>query len=62
MPQSPSKQAPWDLTQFSNCHQQPRLYLPESHRQSEIFKAALQFLYYPQGAQWVKWDYLNEQS
>ena len=35
-PQSPSRQAPWDLTQFSQSLSAAPLYIPESHRQSEI--------------------------
>ena len=35
-PQSPSKQAPWDLTQFSQLPSAAPTYFPESHRQSEI--------------------------
>ena len=37
MPQSPSKQACWDLTQFSKSPSAALLYVPESHQQSEIF-------------------------
>ena len=36
MPQSPSKWAPWDLTQFSQLPSAAPSYFPESHRQSEI--------------------------
>ena len=36
MPQSPSKQAPWDLTQFSQLPSAAPLYFPESHQWSEI--------------------------
>ena len=36
MPQSPSKQAPWDLTQFSQSPSAALSYFPESHQQSEI--------------------------
>ena len=36
MPQSPSKWAPWDLTQFSQSLPVAPSYFPESHRQSEI--------------------------
>ena len=36
MPQSPSKQAPWDLTQFSQLPSAAPSYFPESHWQSEI--------------------------
>ena len=36
MPQPPSKQAPWDLTQFSHSPSAALLYLPESHQRSEI--------------------------
>ena len=36
MPQSPSKQAPWDLTQFSQSSWATLSYFPESHRWSEI--------------------------
>ena len=35
-PQSPSKWAPWDLTQFSPLPSATLPYVPESHRQSEI--------------------------
>ena len=35
-PQSPSMQAPWDLTQFSQSPSAAPLYFPESHQQSEI--------------------------
>ena len=37
MPQSPSKQAPWDLTQFSQLPSAAPSYFPESHQQPEIF-------------------------
>ena len=33
---SPSKQAPWDLTQFSQSPSAAPSYLPESHQQCEI--------------------------
>ena len=36
IPQSPSKQAPWDRTQFSKSPSADPLYFPESHQQSEI--------------------------
>ena len=36
MPQSPAKEAPWDLTQFSQLPSAIPSYLPESHRWSEI--------------------------
>ena len=36
MPQSPLKQAPWDLTQFSQLPLPAPSYFPESHWQSEI--------------------------
>ena len=36
MPQSPSKQTPWDLTQFSQLLSAALLYFPESHQWSEI--------------------------
>ena len=36
MPQFPSKQAPWDLTQFSQSPSVAPLYFPESYQQSEI--------------------------
>ena len=36
MPQSPSKWAPWDLTQFSQLPSAALSYFPEFHRQSEI--------------------------
>ena len=36
MLQSPSKQAPWDLTQFSQLPSAALSYFPESHWQSEI--------------------------
>ena len=36
MPQSPSKQAPWDLTQFSQSPSAALSYFPESHRWPEI--------------------------
>ena len=36
MPQSPLKQAPWDLTQFSQSPSPALLYVPESHQLSEI--------------------------
>ena len=36
MPQSPSKQAPWDLPQFSQSPSAVPSHFPESHRQSEI--------------------------
>ena len=36
MPQSPSKEAPWHLTQFSQSPSAAPLYYPESHRWSEI--------------------------
>ena len=36
-PQSPSKEAPWDVTQFSQLPSAARLYFPESHQRSEIF-------------------------
>ena len=35
-PQSSTKQAPWDLTQFSQLPSAALLYFPESHQQSEI--------------------------
>ena len=35
-PQSPSGQAPWDLTQFSQLPSAAPSYFPESHQQSEI--------------------------
>ena len=35
-PQAPSKQAPWDLTQFSQWPSAAPSYLPESHRWSAI--------------------------
>ena len=35
-PWSPSKQAPWDLTQFSQSSLTAPLYFPDSHRWSEI--------------------------
>ena len=35
-PQSPSKQAPWDLTQVSHSTPAAPLYFPESHEQAEI--------------------------
>ena len=35
-PQSPSKQAPWDLTQFSQLPPAALLYFPESYPYSEI--------------------------
>ena len=35
-PQSPVKQAPWDLTQFSQLPSAALLYFPESHQWSEI--------------------------
>ena len=35
IPQCPSKQAPWDLTQFSQAPSVVLLYFPESHRWSE---------------------------
>ena len=35
-PQSPSKQAPWDLTQFSQSPSAAQSYFPESHQWSEI--------------------------
>ena len=37
IPQSPSKQALWDLIQFSQSPLAPSLYFPEFHWQSEIF-------------------------
>ena len=37
VPQSPSKQAPWDFTQFSQLPSAALSYFPESHPQSEIF-------------------------
>ena len=40
MPQSPSKQVPWDLTQFSQLPSAASLCFPESHRQSEISSLA----------------------
>ena len=36
MPQPPSKQAPWDLTQFSQLPSAALLYFPEAHWWSEI--------------------------
>ena len=36
MPQSPSKWAPWDFTQFSQSPSAAQLYFPASHRWSEI--------------------------
>ena len=36
MPQSPSEQAPWDLTQLSQLPSAAPSYFPESHGQSEI--------------------------
>ena len=36
MPQSPSKLAPWDLTQFSQSPPAAMFYLPESHQWSDI--------------------------
>ena len=36
MPQSPSKQAPWDLTQFSQLPSAAPSYFPESYQQFEI--------------------------
>ena len=36
MPQSPSKQPPWDLTQFSQSPSATPSYFPESHQWSEI--------------------------
>ena len=36
MPQSPSKQAPWDLTQFSQSPSAALSYFPEFHQWSEI--------------------------
>ena len=36
MPQSPSKQESWDLTQFSQSPSAAPSYFPESHQQSEI--------------------------
>ena len=36
MPQSPSKQVPWDLTQFSQSPSAAPSYFPESHWQFEI--------------------------
>ena len=36
MPQSPSKKAHWDLTQFSQSPSAAPLYFPESHQWSEI--------------------------
>ena len=36
MPQSPSKRAPWDLTQFSQSASAAPLYFPDCHRWSEI--------------------------
>ena len=35
-PQFPSKQAPWDLTQFSQSPSAALSYFPESHQQSKI--------------------------
>ena len=35
-PQSPSRQAPWDLTQFSQSPSATPLYFSESHQRSEI--------------------------
>ena len=35
-PQSPSKEAPWDLTLFSQLPSAALLYFPESQRRSEI--------------------------
>ena len=36
MPQSPSTETRWDLTQFSQSPSVALLYLPESHQWSEI--------------------------
>ena len=36
MPLSPSRQAPWDLTQFSQSPSAALSYFPESHQQSKI--------------------------
>ena len=36
IPQSPSKQAPWDLTQFSQSPSAAPSYFPEPHQWSEI--------------------------
>ena len=36
MPQAPSKQAPWHLTQFSQSPSTALSYCPESHQQSEM--------------------------
>ena len=36
IPQSPSKSAPWDLTQFSQLPSAALSYFPESHQLSEI--------------------------
>ena len=36
MPKSPSQEAPWELTQFSQLPSAAPLYFPESHQWSEI--------------------------
>ena len=46
MPQSPSKQVPWDLTQFSQLPSVVPSYFPEFHRQSEISSLAKVILFF----------------
>ena len=44
MPQTPSKEAPWDLTQVSRSPSAAPSYFPESHGRSEISSLSKEIL------------------
>ena len=46
MLQSPSTEAPWDLTQFSQSPSAALLYFPESHRWSETSSLSRRFRFW----------------